>query len=1022
MGGSKAQLWVAFAILVWASAAAQGDSASTVNFDRDIRPILSDNCFHCHGPDEAQRKAGLRLDTRAGAFAKTDTQAVIVSGDPAASPLIQRIESTDPDEQMPPPEAKKKFGEAERALLRQWVAEGAAWSEHWSLVPPEKPALPDVRNAAWPRNPIDNFIAAKLDSLGLAPAPEASRRTLIRRLSLDLTGLPPTPDEVDLFLADNAESAYERLVDRLLASPRYGERMAWPWLDAARYADTNGYQGDRERTMYPWRDWVVQAFNDNMPYDQFTVEQLAGDLLPDATRDQRLATGFLRNHMINGEGGRIAEENRVEYVFDQLETVGTVWMGLTMNCCRCHDHKYDPLTQKDYYQFFAYFNQTPVNGAGGDGQTPPNLAIHSDETVERLASLRAEIETLDGKLTAREAELAPQQADWEKAELARVFANEKNWTFFTVRDAKAEHQSLEVHEDGSVLAIGENPEKERYELAGEVALSEIRAIRLEALRYLERKEGELIPAPTGNFVLTDFEVRVRHPDGTEAPIVFASAEATYEQGGLPVSAAIDEDPESGWAVYEGVPIDRDHEALFRLAAPMSIPPGSTVHVTLKHESKHAQHILRHFRISASAAPDLPLAPARHDIASILRTPPENRDEAAQFRIAVAHRDSDATYRNDRRARQIAQKTIEDIEARAIKVMVMADMEEPRETYVLKTGLYNQRQDVVTADVPEFLFDLPPDAPKNRLSLARWLVDPRHPLTARVTVNRFWAELFGQGLVKSTENFGVQGEAPSHPQLLDWLAVSFVESGWDVKALMRLMVTSATYRQSSDTDSQKLEADAANRYLAHGPRYRMPSWMIRDQALAASGLLAGDMGGPPVKPYQPEGLWQEFSFGKFEYKPGSGDELYRRSLYTYWRRIVGPPMFFDSSSRQTCSVKSPRTNTPTHALATLNDPTYVEAARAMAEGLLLMPGATDADRINQAFQLSMARPASEEETALLLGSMGRLRGQFASAPEAAKAYIAVGDSNAPEGLDRIELAAYSALCLSILNTDEALTKE
>jgi hypothetical protein len=813
-----------------------------INFDRDIRPILSDNCFQCHGPDAATRKGNLRLDTEEGAFAVVDGAAVVLPGKPNESALVERIESADPAEQMPPPEAKKNFNDAQRALLRQWIAEGAHWSAHWAFVPPAKVALPMSKFDTWARNPIDSFIASRLEEMGLAPSPEASRSTLIRRLALDLTGLPPTPEETARFMADSSPDAYERLVERLLASPHYGERMAWPWLDAARYADTNGYQGDNERTMHPWRDWVIEAFNRNMPYDQFTIEQLAGDLLPDATKAQKLATAFNRNHMINGEGGRIPEENRIEYVFDQLESVGTVWMGLTFNCCRCHDHKYDPLTNKDYYQLFAFFNQTSVDGAGGDPKRPPNLAFNTAESEARLARLQAEISGLERPMAARRTELEPLQPDWETATLARL---------------------------------------------------------------------------------------------------------------------------------------------------ASSPPADD---------------------------------AQKELASLLATPGDTRDEATKKKIAEAYLHSDTAYRSASERLKRAKEDVKKLDADTVKVMVMEDMAETRKTFMLKTGLYNQPGEEVSAAVPEFLFDMADDAPRNRLGLARWLTDPRHPLMARVTVNRIWAEFFGKGLVKTTENFGAQGEKPSHPELLDWLAVDFIERGWDVKALVRLMVTSATYRQSSDVDEGRLAIDPENRFLSRGARFRMPSWMIRDQALAAGGLLFSKLGGPPVKPYQPDGLWQEFSFGNLKYEPGTGEDLYRRSLYTYWRRIVAPPMFFDSSTRQTCSVKAPRTNTPLHALATLNDPTYVEAARAMAERLLLMPGATDRSRIDAAFRYALTRPAGEEEIALLEKSIARLRREFATVPETARAYLAVGESTPTLGIAPTEHAAYAALCLSILNTDEALTKE
>jgi hypothetical protein len=776
------------------------------------------------------------LDTQDGVYAAIDGGFVVVPGNPGESELIRRIVSSDRDHRMPPEESKKTLSDSELDILKRWVEEGAEWSGHWAFVPPVKPTPPEVNDDSWARNLVDHFVLNLMDEVDLSPSPEASRNTLIRRVSLDLTGLPPTVDEVDAFLADESDDAYERVVDRLLASPHYGERMAWPWLDAARYADTNGYQGDNERTMYPWRDWVVDAFNDNMPYDQFTIEQLAGDLLPEPTVEQKIATGFNRNHMINGEGGRIAEENRVEYVFDQLETVGTVWMGLTFNCCRCHDHKYDPLTNKDYYSLFAFFNQTQVTGGGGDPQTPPNLALRSVETEDRLIVLGDGINELGDLSLALKWLLEPQRANWEKEQLA----------------ASDEHEDSIV--DLLNIPIEKRDDKQRKEIA-----------------------------------------------------------------------------------------DRFFESNDRF-----------------------------------------------------------RDANNRLNTLTGERDS--------------------INKNTVRVMIMEDMATPRSTYILDRGLYSKRGEEVTPAVPATFPGLDSNAPRNRLGLAQWLVDPKHPLMARVTVNRFWSEIFGQGLVETTENFGVQGAQPSHPELLDWLAVTFIESGWDVKALLKRMVTSAVYRQSSEVNAVVSAVDPSNRYLSHGPRFRMPSWMIRDQALFAGGLMSPRLGGPSVKPYQPDGLWAEFSFGNIKYERDTGESLYRRSLYTYWRRIVAPPMFFDASTRQTCTVKANRTNTPLHALATLNDPGYVEAARSLAGRLLTMPAATDHDRIDTAFRLIMARPAQNEEVDLLTQSIARLKTQFAADEDAAKAYLSVGDWRASTELDAVDHAAYASLCLALLNTDEALTKE
>jgi hypothetical protein len=807
-------------------------TAADVDFARDVLPILSENCFACHGPDAKARKADLRLDTKEDAL-RTESP-VIVPGKNADSELIRRILSDDPGEVMPPPRAKKKLTPRQIDILKRWIDGGAAWGKHWAFEKPTRPAIPKTTHPA--RNPIDAFIRARLEKEGLKPSPEAPKESLIRRVTLDLTGLPPTPAEVDAFLKDPSPDAYEKVVDRLLASPRYGERMVWEWLDAARYADSNGYQGDQERTMWPWRDWAVQALNDDLPFDQFTVWQLAGDLLPNATTEQKLATGFLRNHMINGEGGRIPEENRVEYVFDMTETVGTVWLGLTLTCCRCHDHKFDPLKQTEYYGLFAFFNQTPVTGGGGDPQTKPvvELILPTDEA--RLKEARAQVQASAAEVAGLEASLFPR--------------------FNRGRPASE-------------------------------------SVRAWDLPQVVRDSLKPAAGQRGRGQLAELE---RH---------FAKAEPAYAE---------------------------KLRALGRLVA--------------------------------------------------------TRDE---------------------------------LNRRIARVMVMEDQPKPRDTFVYQKGLYNKPGEKVSAGVPAVLGRLPTVAPRNRLTLANWLVSPDNPLTARVAVNRYWQQFFGVGLVKTVEDFGVQGERPGNQELLDWLAVEFRERGWSLKHLVRLIVTSATYRQSSKVTPALVERDPENRLLARGPRYRLPSWMIRDQALAASGLMVHTISGKPVNPYQPPGIWEETTFGTKRYTQDHGDALYRRSLYTFWRRIVGPTLFFDAAARQTCTVKQTRTNTPLHALTTLNDVTYVEAARALAERVMKAE-ADDGKRIGLAFRLVLARKPSAEEAGVLLAGLKRLRGQYAADPEAAKKLLAVGESKRDETLDPGEHAAFTGLCLTVLNLDEALTKE
>jgi hypothetical protein len=813
-----------------------GVRGQEVTFSRDVLPILSDACFTCHGPDAGARKGKLRFDTEEGALHRKGRDPVIVPGKSAMSELIRRIVTSDEKEVMPPRNSNRKLSAKQIEVLKRWVDSGAKWGQHWAFEAPRRPSVRAVKDTKWVRNAIDAFVRARLETVGLTPQPEAPRETLIRRLSLDLTGLPPTPAEVEAFVKDTAPDAYEKVVERLLSSAHYGERMAWEWLEAARYADSNGYQGDSERTMYPWRDWAVEAFNRNLPFDQFTIQQLAGDLLPGATPEQKLATAFCRNHMINGEGGRIAEENRVDYVMDMAETAGTIWLGLTFNCCRCHDHKFDPLTQKDYYGLFAFFNQTPVNGGGGDPQAQPAIELSGADHKAKLAELSQAVQHLG------------QQVDEFEAKLF-------------IRPEKA-------------------PLKDAPKAAG---------LKPELLAIMQ------------------------------------------------VAAA-------------------------------------------KRSRKQLDDLEKHWQASE----------------------PKYAELMKKQRVAIEARDGYS-------------RTLP-------RVMVMEDMPKPRDTFMLFRGSYEKPTDKVSAAVPGVLPPMSADAPRNRLGLARWLVSPNHPLTARVTVNRLWQQVFGTGLVKTPEDFGVQGEKSPHPELLDWLATEFVRTGWDVKQMQRLIVTSATYRQSSKVTPALFERDPQNRLLARGPRFRMPSWMIRDQALAASGLLVPSLGGPPVKPYQPTGVWEDATFGGKRYQQDKGDALYRRSLYTFWRRIVGPTIFFDAAPRQVCTVKPTRTNSPLHALTTLNDVTFVEASRALAERVLTDAAPTPEARIELAFRRVVARPPSAAEQKVLLRGVERVRKEFAADPAAAKKFLAIGESKRNEKLDVVEHASYAALCSAILNLDEALTKE
>lgn len=1016
-----------------------------IDFARDVRPILSENCSFCHGPDEEQREAGLRLDTQEGAWS------VIKKGQSGQSEIIHRVTSSDDDSLMPPPNSNRQLNTRQIEILREWIDQGAKWEQHWSFRPVEKPPIPTLADpGSTPvHNPIDAFVQKRLETSKLAPSKSADRETLARRLCLDLTGLPPTIDQVNQFLNDKSADAYEKFVDRLLESDAFGERMAWDWLDAARYADTNGYQGDGERTMWPWRDWVVDAFNDNLPYDQFTLWQLAGDLLPEATHEQKLATAFNRNHMINGEGGRIAEENRVEYVMDMTETMGTVWLGMTLNCCRCHDHKYDPIKNNEYYQLFSFFNQTSVNGGGGNAQTPPILAsptMQQRKNVEQFESERTE--RINERIT-REDQLAKIQADWEKITIQELEKTE-TWVPLETENVSARNSEIEELPDGSLLVRPSDPESppinDTYKIISGVANRKtdqtIAALRLDVLRHKTFADS-LSHADSGNFVLTEINLRIVDEKGSptrEASEVISSSEASFEQGSLVIEASYDGDPKSGWAVYQGGRVSKDHAALYRFDPPLKLRPTERLEITLSHDSVHEKHNIGRFLLSSTTDPSLELGNSNSDLLLALKTEPTARSKEQLDLIQASHRNGDQRYQSLIDQVTELDKKLKQNRDSWPKVMVMEDQPKTRKTYLLERGLYNQpKQEVVSGFPTSLLEAAPTTVPEHqsadrltRLDLAKWLVHPDHPLTSRVTVNRFWQQFFGTGLVKTTEDFGTQGETPVHLDLLNWLARDFIDNQWNVKAFVRLLVTSHTYRQSSKIpSSESYELDPENRLLSRAPRYRLPAWMIRDQALAVSGLLSPVRDGPAVNTYQPPGIWEEASFGKKKYRQDTGEKLYRRSLYVFWRRIIAPTMFFDSASRQTCTVRSGRTNTPLHALQTLNGVTYVESARQLAQHILAekidqpsdqASGDNDRERIHRILQRVIARRASQDEQAILERGLERARKQFAQEPDAAIAFLSVGQSARDETIDASELAAWTSLCLAVLNFDETLNRE
>ena len=1006
------------------------------SFTEDVLPLLSDRCFQCHGPDPETREAELRLDRRESLLEDRGGYQAVVPGDAESSEIIARIDTEEQYLRMPPEESgKPALTQEEIELIRRWINGGAKWEEHWSFIPPVKPAVQQVQNAHWPGNPIDNFVLARLECEQLAPSPPAPKEKLIRRASLALTGLPPTPEEVDEFLADDSPDAYQQLVTRLLGSPHYGERMAYVWLDAARYSDTDGYQQDETRNNWPWRDWVVNAYNENLPFDRFTIEQFAGDLLPEASYDQRIATCFHRNHMTNGEGGRHPEESRVDYVLDRTNTMGTVWLGLTLGCCQCHTHKYDPISQHEYYRLTAFFNSIDEDGrAGKDAHPyldyqPPN----SEHYLEKLlVPVREALARAKRRVQATELQAKDRFDGWlaTKAEqLADVDpSKEIAWETFTPAKAtsKAEGVKLIVQDDASVLASGEqNPRQDDYELRGATQLQQLSAIRLEALPHESHTRGGLARSNSGNFVLTGIEIRLRFPDRNKKslPLPITSAEADYEQPSHFVRYAIDGDPGRGWGVWHG-DIDQPREAVFRLAKPVEVPEGTKVVIRLSHQSRHKHHNLGRFRISLSEDEEAHIDLGPLQSLSRVETPEglSSEERSELFRYFVQHDGQVGVARAQLAKAEIALEQAK--QKTHVRVMVLRERAEPRKSYLLQRGVWDQHGDEVQPGIPEVLGTLPEEAADDRLTLARWLVSRENPLTARVTVNRYWQLHFGSGLVRTPGDFGLQGERPTHPQLLDWLACEFMDSGWDIKHLQRLIVTSSTFRQSSRISPALLERDPENRLLARGPRFRLPAALIRDSALAASGLLARQIGGPSVMPYQPQGVWIDASQARFVYKHGKDTDLYRRSLYGFWRRIAAPPAMFDASDRRTCSVRVVRTNSPMHALNLLNDPTYVEAARSLAQRATLDGGDTPEEQVHWSVRHVLARSPDDNEQEILMNQYQRQLSRFQEEQDAAAKLLSVGESPSlsSESVYDAHLAALTATLCVVLNLDETLNLE
>ncbi|MCR9293201.1 MAG: PSD1 and planctomycete cytochrome C domain-containing protein [bacterium] len=1016
--------------------------AAEIDFNRDVRPILSDKCYACHGPDESQRQAGLRLDTMEGAFADLGGYAAVVEGDPQSSELVKRIHEKDTDLQMPPPEANKSLSDAERATLVEWIRQGASWSEHWSYVPPRRvtPQAADCNLfSGWPGGFVDAFVAAKLAEHQLSPSPPAKPSVLMRRLYFDLTGLPPSNEEVQAFESDPSEVAYERIVDRLLSSPHFGERMAVYWLDLVRYADTVGYHGDQDVSVSPYRDYVIQAFNSNLPFDQFTREQLAGDLLPDPTKEQLVASGYNKLGMMSAEGGVQPEEYLAKYIADRVRNAGSVWMASTVGCAECHDHKFDPFSTKDFYQFAAFFADIKerglYSGANADGNWGPTVEVQDVALQHLREPIKLRQQQLQAELNAESDQLDAEQKAWEEQQAAVL----RQWKPITVDRASAENEKtqLGVLEDGSILAQGETAKQDCYELQFELPESGATALRLDALPHADLPEQGPGRAKNGNFVLTEIELlRLDAPDSAEATEVsLVAATATFEQaaekgsphGKWSAAATVDgdkQDADWGWAILPEVA--KQNSLVVQFNSPL---PAGSYKLLMQQQHSNPQHLLGHFKWLFTCQPrpvtatDLPTY-SRALQEAIVADDADRSDEQRQL-IRQHFRSITPRLADVREELAELQKRDEELVAEHTRTTLVTVSVEPREIRVLRRGNWMDKSgEVVQPSAPHFLEPIAKEQGRaSRLDLANWLVSPGNPLTARTFVNRLWKHFWGAGLSKTLDDLGSQGEPPSHPELLDTLAVEFVESGWDVKQLVRRMVLSNTYRQSSMPRPELKNLDPYNRLLARQARYRFEAELVRDNALAISGLLVRNIGGRSAKPYQPAGLYRHLNFPPREYEHDVGADQYRRGLYTHWQRqFLHPAMqTFDAPAREECTAERPRSNTPLAALVLLNDPSYVEAARRLSELSLQVESIDDDARVRWLMLRALCREPQAAELAVLLELVQQQREYFAAHREAAQKLVETGLSPRLEEQEVAELAAWTSVCRAILNMHEVITR-
>lgn len=1011
-------------------------ASSSVQFNRDIRPILSEHCFSCHGPDVQKMKGGLRLDRREDALkpAKSGKKA-IVPGDAGASELVQRLHSTDAEELMPPPEAHKPLKPEQKAMLQRWIAEGAAYQGHWAYQPLVRPVLPPGDEG---EGGIDRWVGARLKSEGLKPAPDADRRTLARRLSLDLTGLPATPEMVATFEADTAPGAYERLVDRLMATPQYGERMAIGWLDVVRFADTVGYHSDNPRNIWPYRDYVIRSFNNNKPFDQFTREQLAGDLLPNPTMEARVGSGFNRLLLTTEEGGAQEKDYESRYLTDRVRAVGTVWMGQTIGCAQCHDHKFDPITARDFYSmgaFFADVKETII------GRREDGMLVPTESQARELARLTHEAQRLKDQFEGPHPKLEKAFGRWRQERL-EALRSDSLWASTPPTSADSTGgATVTIRDDRSVLIGGKNPDTDSTVVRFASLPERVVGVRVEVLPDKTLPSQGPGRAGNGNFVLTEVVARVVRDGSPTRDLAFESAWASHEQtvsadknpyGKWSASSVIDHDARgtfAGWAILPEA--GKPSQLRLRLKEPLTLAPGERLEIELQQRHGHGHHTLGCFRLgvatdpAAVVPPTVPLPNA--DLADRLKVDPSARTPEQSAKLWSEFKAVAPELADLRAQRTAADKARAEFEGTIPRTLVTERTEKPRTVRVLPRGNWLiETGEIMEPAIPAQFRPTSravSDRRLTRLDLADWLVSPENPLTARVVVNRFWRQFFGTGLSKVLDDFGAQGEPPRHPELLDWLAVEFRESGWDMKHLVRLVVTSRTYRQSSSAPRELLARDPENRDLARQGRWRIEAELVRDSALQVSGLLVPRIGGPSVRPYQPDGYWENLNFPQRGYDASPGGDQYRRGLYTWWQRsYVHPSMLaFDAATREECAAERNRSNIPQQALVLLNDPSYVEAARSFAARILREGSGDDTARLTWAWRQALARAPLDSELSALRRLLESQRTAFAKDPEAASQFTRTGKAPTPAGLDPVQWAAWTDVARALLNLHETITR-